>query len=222
MSTAASTRPFQPGDHACLVYSSRAQLVRVVSQFLAEGLARYEHCWYVGHPHDGVAIRSALKRRGVELDRQIWLQAIRFLQAGDVYVDRGEFHQERADRVFGDGVTQARIDGFRGLRVAADVSWTLAIEGGVEQLVAYEAHARAAFAASPLTGLCLYHRRRLPLHALNGALLTHPQTSAARGEVMTNPFYDRKVVALPSTHDRDIASRLQALTKLTRRSARRR
>jgi two-component system, chemotaxis family, sensor kinase Cph1 len=222
MTTATFPRAFEPGDHACVVYSSRAQLVRVVSRFVAQGLARAEQCWFIGPPLDGVAIRSALKRRGIDVDRQIRAQALRLLVAGDVYVTDGEFHRERADRVFRDGLAQARIDGFRGLRVAADVSWAVAIHGAVERLIAFEAHARAAFAAAPLTGLCLYHRRRLPWQALNGALLTHPLTTAASGQAIANPFYNWDVTALPLTHDRDVVARLQALTTLSRRSKRRR
>ena len=128
----------------------------------------------------------------------------------------------RAERIFSDAITQARLDGFRGLRVAADVSWASSIDSGTERLIAYEAHAQAGFFAAPVIGLCLYHRRRLPLHVLNGALLTHPLTTAARGHAMANPFYDGEVAALPSAHDREVTSKLHALTNLTRRSVRRR
>jgi hypothetical protein len=89
-------------------------------------------------------------------------------------------------------------------------------------LIAYEAHAREGFAAAPVTGLCLYPRRRLPLQVLNGALLTHPLASAGRGQAMTNPFYDKEVAVLPLAHDRETASRLKTLTGLTRQSLRRR
>ena len=100
--------------------------------------------------------------------------------------------------------------------------WASSIDSGTERLIAYEAHAQAGFFAAPVIGLCLYHRRRLPLHVLNGALLTHPLTTAARGHAMANPFYDGEVAALPSAHDREVTSKLHALTNLTRRSVRRR
>ena len=222
MKDAAPTRPFAMGDHACAVYSSRTQLVRLVSRFLADGLARYEHCWYVGARVDSRRIAAALRRHGVEVDRQVRHGALRFLAPDDVYLVKGDLNPGRADTVFGDAITQARVEGFSGLRAAIDVSWAASIDGGAEQLIAYEAHAQQGFAAAPVTGLCLYHRRRLPLHVLNGALLTHPLTSAARGQAMANPFYDSDVSMLPPAHDREIASRLKTLTALTRQSARRR
>ena len=222
MKAAPSTRAFDVGDHACTVYSSRVQLVRLVSRFLAEGLERHELCWYVGPGVDARPIRSALRRRGHDAERLGHVGALRFLEPDDVYLLRGEFQPARPDRVFGDAITRARIDGFRGLRVAVEVSRVASIADAGEQFIAYEAHAQPGFAAAPVTGLCLYHRRRLPLRLVNGALLTHPLTTAALGQAMVNPFYDREVAALPATPDREVVSRLKRLTAMTRQSMRRR
>jgi hypothetical protein len=222
MNAAASTRSFDVGDHACAVYSSRVQMVRLVARFLAEGLERHELCWYVGPQIDERPIRSALRRRGQDTDRLAHVEALRFLRPDDVYLVDGEFRPARADRVFADAIARARHDGFRGLRVAVEVSWVSSVAGGGEQFIAYEAHARPGFAAAAVTGLCLYHRRRLPLRLVNGALLTHPLTPAALGQAMENPFYDRDVAALPATPDREVVSRLKRLTSLTRQSMRRR
>jgi len=222
MTTATPPRPFDLGDHACAIYSSHTQLVRLVSRFLAEGLERHEHCWYVGPHGDVRGIRGALRRRGLDPDRYLHVGALRFLLPSDVYVMWGEFHPTHTDRVFSDAITQARVDGFRGLRVAAEVSWASAIDDGAERLVAYEAHACAGFAAAPVTGLCLYHRRRFSVHVVHGALLTHPLTAAARGLAIANPFYDRAVTSLPPGDDRGVTGKLQVIKNLTHRSARRR
>jgi len=205
-----------------VIYSSRMQLARVVSRFLTEGLERREHCWYVGATADNRPLWSALRRRGLDPDHLIRVGALKFLLPADVYLVGGEFQAARADRVFGDAITQARIEGFRGLRVAVDVSWVSAIEDGAERLIAYEAHAQTGFASAPVTGLCLYHRRRLPLHLLHGALLTHPLTTAARGAAAANPFYEGETTSLPPASDRDVIEKLHVLTRLTRRSRRRR
>src|SRR5262249_39497708 len=116
---------------------------------------------------------------------------------------------------------QSVAHGFRGFRVAADMSWALGIPDGAERLVAYEASARSLFATAPRTAFCLYHPRRMPLNVLNRALVTPPVTFPARGEAMSNPFYDRHAVALPSDRDVDVMPKLQTLTRMVRRSARR-
>jgi hypothetical protein len=221
LTTRIAARSFDVGDHACAIYSSRAQLVRLASRFLAEGLERYEHCWYVGTRVDGLAIRSALRRRGVDADSQIRHGALRLVLPGDVYVVQDEFHPERTVRVLGDAVAQSQLDGFRGFRVVADMSWAATVRNSADRLVAYEASVRSMFTTGRLTALCLYHRRRLPLSVLNGALVTHPLTSAARGEAMLNPFYDREAVEAPLVADAAIGSRLLTLVRLVRGTVRR-
>jgi hypothetical protein len=214
-------RPFDLGDHACGIYSSRAQLVRLVSRFLAEGLERYDRSWYVGARLDGMAIRAALRRRGVDVDAQIRHGALRVLGPGDVYLAQGEFDPDRTIRIFGEATTQSLAHGFRGFRVAADMSWALSIPEGSERLIAYEAGVRSLFAGGSLTAFCLYHRRRMPLNVLNGALVTHPATSAARGHAMSNPFYDEHATALPAHRDTEVMPKLRTLTRMVRRSVRR-
>jgi len=214
-------RAFELGDHACGIFSSRAQLVRLVSRFLADGLRRYEYSWYIGSRADGVAIRAALRRRGVEVDDQIRHGALRILLPGDVYLRQGDFDEQRTIRIFDDAIKQSVAHGFRGFRAAADMSWALGIPDGAERLVAYEASARELFATAPVTAFCLYHRRRMPLNVLNGAMVTHPVTFAARGDAMSNPFFDPHADCLPSDRDVDVMPKLQTLTRMVRRSARR-
>jgi hypothetical protein len=61
----------------------------------------------------------------------------------------------------------------------------------------------------------------MPLAVLNGALVTHPFTSAARGQVMSNPFHDRDITVPPSVHDPEVSAKLRTLTRVAQRSARR-
>ena len=51
------------------------------------------------------------------------------------------------------------------------------------------------FSTSPATGLCLYNRRRMPLHIVNGALLTHPVVEVS-GRFSRNGMYDSAVTRL--------------------------
>jgi hypothetical protein len=221
MNTVAPIRPFDVGDHACAIYSSRAQLVRLASQFLADGLARYEHTWYIGARRESRAISAALRRRGVDVDRAIHLGAFRFVLPEDLYLVDGEFRPEHTDHLFNDAITQSTTDGFRGLRAAVEMSWALTMPDAAERITAYEAHARGGFAAARVTGLCLYPRRSAPLEMLHGALLTHPLTAASRGQTIANPFYDGEAAALPPNHH-EVPSKLRSLLRLVRRTALRR
>ena len=152
---------------------------------------------------------------------QIRHGALRVLGPGDVYLAQGEFDPDHTIRIFGEATTQSLAHGFRGFRVAADMSWALSIPGGSERLIAYEAGVRSLFAGGSLTAFCLYHRRRMPLNVLNGALVTHPATFAARGDAMSNPFYDQHATALPADRDTEVMPKLRTLTRMVRRSVRR-
>src|SRR5262249_10114064 len=197
------------------------QLVRLASRFVAEGLERYEHTWYVGSRADGIAICSALRRRGVEVDDQIRHGALRIALPSDVYLVQGEFDPQQTIGIFGAAITQSRAPGFHGSGGPADMSWALGIPDGAEQLIAYEASVRSLFVGDDLTAFCLYPRRRMPLDVLDGALITHPATFAARGDAMSNPFYDQRAVALPAHRDALVMAKLQTLTRMIRRSPRR-
>lgn len=216
-----SARPFDAGDHACAIYSSRAQLVRIVSRFVVEGIDRREHTWYIGSLSECRAVVSALRRRGVDVNRQIRQGALRLLLPGEVYIVAGEFDGRQADRIFYDAILQAQLHGFRGFRAAAEMSWTMTVPNGPERLVAYESHSQQGIAAGPVTALCLYHRRRVSLDVLHGAVLTHPLACVARGHAMVNPFYDAAASAVPADN-RDVPLKLRTLATLTRQSARRR
>lgn len=209
------SRPFDTGDHACAVYSSRAQRVRLASRFLADGLDRHEHSWYVGTRLDGAAIRAALRRRGIDVEGQIRRGVLKILLPGDVYVVSGTFNPERTVRVFSDAITQAHVDGFRAFRVVADMAWAAAIPECAEQLIAYEAQVRSLFASARAMAFCLYNRRSTPLNVIDGALATHPLTAAAAGHAMPNPFYEEGASALPMAA-REVPLKLHELTRLAR------
>ena len=216
MRTRLHSRPFETGDHACAVYSSRAQRVRLASRFLADGLDRHEHSWYVGTRLDGAAVRAALRRRGIDVDGQIRRGALRILLPGYVYVFEGAFSPERTARVFGDAITQALVDGFRAFRIVADMAWATTIPGCAEQLIAYEAQAKSLFSTARAMAFCLYNRRGTPMSVLDGALSTHPLTAAAAGHTMSNPFFEREAEALRPATAHDVTSKLHELTRLAR------
>lgn len=205
------------------MYSSRAQRVRLASRFLADGLDRHEHSWYVGTRLDGAAIRAALRRRGIDVEGQIRRGVLKILLPGDVYVVSGTFNPERTVRVFSDAITQAHVDGFRAFRVVADMAWASTIPGCAERLIAYEAQVRSLFSAARAMAFCLYNRRGTPLNVIDGALATHPLTAAAAGHTMANPFYEPETSELPREAP-ELVSKLHELTRLARgarRSSRR-
>ena len=184
-----------PGDHICSIYETDEQLAATVARFLADGLARGERCWYVPSAGEVALVRAALERRGVDVNAESQRSALHLLDSQDTYTVHGGFDAEQTMRVFSEAIEQALSDGFNGFRAAADMSWALAMDNGTELLIAYEALLRTLFSTSPATGLCLYHRRRMPLQVVKGALLTHPIVEVSGG-FSRNALYDAAVKSL--------------------------
>jgi hypothetical protein len=176
------------------LYESDHQLVTTAASFLADGLARNERCWYVPSGTETAAIRTELERHGIDVVAQTRRSALLLLDASDTYV-RGGFDPEQTMRIFNAAIEQALRDGFHGFRAAADMSWALTVDDGLESVIAYEALLRMLFSTSRATGLCLYDRRRMPLRVVNGALLTHPVVEHA-GTFSANVLYDPTVARL--------------------------
>ena len=192
-----SRRSFERGDHICALYSSERELATLAANFLAEGLARRERCWYVAAGNEGASVRAMLGRRGVKVDAAVKRGALNIIADPEAYLVRGEFDAEHTIAVFSDAIEQALHDGFSGFRAAADMSWALSLKDGGQCVIAYEALLRSLFATSRVIGLCLYDRNRMPLAILHGALMTHP-IARVDGPFDTNPFYDPRVRTIPT------------------------
>lgn len=199
-----------PGDHACCIYESGAQLVETVAGFVADGLRRGERCWYVAAGGEEQAVLAALVARGIDVAAAARRGALSVIPASEAYPLQDSFAPERSMQVFSDAIEQALSDGFSGFRAAADMSWALTPGGPSESLIVYEALLKALFSSSRVAGLCLYPRRMTPLKVLNGVLATHP-LAATRGSIAVNPFYDAQARALVPADGALVAARLKQL-----------
>lgn len=175
------------GDHVCAMLSNSDEAAELAADWLAEGLARGERCWYLGAGSDAV-IRASLAARHVQVDADIRRGAFRIVNAIETYVIDGVFDAERTVRLFSDVVVQAVREGFTGFRAAADMSWAATIEHSDRHVIAYESLLKSLFASQRVTGLCLYHRDQVSPELLDGVLATHPKLHTG-GRIATNPLY---------------------------------
>jgi chemotaxis family two-component system sensor kinase Cph1 len=202
---------FECGDHICLLYSNIRELANTVGEFLADGLAKGERCWYVASGTEERDVRAALRRAAVDVETYIARGALRLIPASEAYLVHGQFDPEATMRVFNDAIEQSLADGFTGFRAAAEMSWALDPNGGVDRLITYEALLRTLFANCRVVGLCLYNRRNMPLAVIDGALSTHPVVGT-NGSFRSNPFYDDNVNALREIDEATVGRKLHELS----------
>src|SRR5689334_14720054 len=143
--------------------------------------------------------------------REPWNKgALTILSANAAYGVRGDFDPEETMVVFSNAIEAALGDGFNGFRAAANMSWALDLDGGVERLITYEALLRSLFSSAPATGLCLYDRHRMPLAVIDGALCTHPVVHTG-DNYSRNTFYDPCVRSLRDTDAATVTSKREQL-----------
>ena len=200
------------GDHICGIYSTEDELCGIVAPYLSEGLRRGERCWFLPSTKGEANVRRGLIEEGIDVDREVRRGALVFADSTAAYAVRGQFDAEETMAVFGAAIEDALNDGFSGFRAAAEMSWVMDVEGGEERIVIYEALLKSLFSNGHATGLCLYHRDRMPLTVIDGALATHPIVHAPRSGYRRNPYYDPGVTA-GFTADRSAASRAEYRVK---------
>jgi anti-anti-sigma regulatory factor len=204
-----------PADHLCWVYEDDATFDTAAREFLAGGLARGERLLCVGDrvieclqsllPEHDVA---ALTERG----------AVETMTLTDVYGAGGPISPDQQLAYYEGATRRARDDGYRGLRVLAEVSDLAADPARREDLVRWE-HTADGYAASGsgFSAMCAY-RADLAREALADVASVHPLVSAPEEVSSFRLFVDGDRIALAGSVDGCNGDRLARVLPLTRAS----
>lgn len=193
-------------DHLCWVHDDDESFGTAVRAFLAGGLARGERLLCVGDraiaaldgPEGSLGDVGALLAGG----------ALETLTVREVYAAAGPLAVD-PQRAFYDAATRRAIDdGYRGLRVVAEVTELAADPGLVEELVRWE-HAADEFMASGsgMSAMCAY-RGDLPPATLGAVLAVHPLRHGPDHLSSYRLFFDGDRVVLAGSVDTFGADRL--------------
>lgn len=181
-------------DHVCWVYRDEAELAAAALEFLAGGLARGEQLLCVGdRVVDGLhRDRSALGG----IDALIAAGVLRTSTVAEAYASTGGFSAERQQAFYDDATRQALAEGFRGLRVLAEVSVLAGDPRTQPELLRWEQVADDYVAHGPgMTAMCAY-REDLPEQALREAAGVHPLVHSPGSPPDFQAFFDDHRVAL--------------------------
>lgn len=146
--------------------------------------------------------------------------------AEESYLADGAFDPEGALRGWERAIDQARAEGYSGLRVAADMGWTVRHAPGVEVLARYEAQANHVFSGGYAMALCCYDRRLLTTAELERVAAAHPGTARGGpgdGEEWTPLLRMRRGpegLSLSGSADRSNRGALEAMLEQLTRDAR--
>jgi PAS domain S-box-containing protein len=161
--------------------------------FIQEGLSKDEQFIYIADDQTIDELTDHLEDQGVNVGEEsargrlnLWTRKD-WRQAGDL-----DSHKKSQQvRRF---ITDASRSGFKGIRFAVEMTWTLGPDIATSQLEHWEASINTLFdEAFPGRIICQYNRSRLSPELLVAAIYTHPQLILG-DEVYSNIFYQAPLI----------------------------
>jgi ABC-type transporter Mla MlaB component len=201
-------------DHVCWAYADDASFEEAALRFLTDGLAAGDRLMWVG---DGAADRL----RGsagplAAVDRLTAGGALALVSVGDGYAASDGISPDE-QFAFYDAATRAAIaDGYRGLRVVAEITPLAADPRHLPDLLRWE-HLADDFVASGsgFTALCAYRSDLLPAEAIADVASVHPVSHAEGSSAAFRIWFEDGALLLAGDVDRFTADRLARLLATT-------
>ncbi|MCF6508963.1 STAS domain-containing protein [Blastococcus sp. MG754426] len=198
--------PPRARDHVCWLYRDGDELDAAVLASARGGLGRGERLLAVGE-----RVVAAVHRAGGALggvDALVADGTLRLLPLQDAYAGAGSFDAGRQRQFYDRATRAARAEGYRGLRVLADVSPLAADPATRAELARWEHVADEYIAQGPgMSALCAYDAT-LPAAALDAVTAVHPQVHAPSAPPAFRAFFDRDRVVVAGDVDLVGAERL--------------
>lgn len=166
------------GDHVCVFTESVDQRVDAMAAVVAAGLRGGDLVMVVTDCLPPPELAAGLVARGVAVTAGLRSGHVQLVSARDVYLPTGRFEFESLYESMAGLVTQTLAAGYPGLRLVADMTWTLAAPAGLGQLAGYEAAVNRLLLDGQAFGACLYDRRGLDADLVRAVTCAHPATTS--------------------------------------------
>lgn len=181
-------RDLRPGDHAWLAYAGEEERRHVIGAFIGEGLAVGDRviCLSDGDPAGLPGVRPA--RDDAAIRRHLVVIPPAACRA------EGDLDPERTVALIRGEIERAERDGYRSVRITAEMTWAVGEPGGSRLVAACERRFDAVIGPSvTVTAICQIDRRRCPPEALAALAGMHPVL------VQPNPEFEDMVLRITRT-----------------------
>lgn len=185
----------RPGDHAWLAFANADHQDRVIGDFIYDGLNTSEKVVYVT---DSLPwqLPGMLNRHGIDPTPFAEVGQLRLLPREQACLTRGHFDPTRLLRTLQQEIDVALDQGFRAVRVTADLSWALREPGGRRLVIGCESDFDRTVAPSTMAmAICQVDRTSCTPDELSALQNTHEVL------VDVNPDFDDGVLKMTRTFD---------------------
>lgn len=185
------------------VYLDRNEQLRVLIPFLRRGLLQGERCVYIVDQNSiGEMTEILVSELGVRPEHKKGRLGF-WTEWGSR--NPGEFEPDRMCEVIRRMRDDAVSSGYRGLRLAVEMTWAPATQVNAPQLYAWEAVANKLFdPGCRLTAVCQYDWLRFHPEVIVSALRTHEHIIIGE-ELCPNPYYGSPDAVVTAKSQRQVA-----------------
>jgi hypothetical protein len=176
------------GRHVCYLYGDDDDHRKVLTRYLRAGLERGEKVVYIAGVHHPETILWYLESDGVDVEPYLRRRSLVITGPKSIFVREGSFCPDVSVASYSVKTMLALDEGYNGLRLSTDMSWSLHGHPGSQHLVSFEARLNKFFPGKQSLSLCQYDTREFPPAVLLYALATHPLVVLGE-EVYDNPYY---------------------------------
>jgi anti-anti-sigma regulatory factor len=176
-------RELRPGDHSLLVYHGDEEQRHVIGSFVGDGLAAGDKVICLAETADA-PVPGLLGVRPPALT-VVSLEDVR---------RSGRFGPRTAMVALAREISRAEKEGYRDIRVTADMTWALRLPGGLPELMENERHIEATISPSTcVIAVCQLDGRRIRLGDLDALRDAHTV------HVIPNPEFEDSVLRIVRT-----------------------
>ena len=182
------------GDHLCLFYDrDPAEQMPALIPFIHDALSKDEQFIYIADDQTVDELASRLQLGGLDVGNQIDRGALKLWTRRE-WRQPGKLSSDKKSRQVLDFISAAASAGFKGVRFAVEMTWTLGPDIDASDLEQWEASINTLFSpGSSRRIVCQYNRSRLSPEALLVALHTHPLAIWGT-HVYPNWFYEAPLI----------------------------
>ncbi|HHW17144.1 MAG TPA: PAS domain S-box protein [Methanothermobacter sp.] len=173
-------------DHTCLIYEKKEEWEKVIIPFITEGLRNNEKCIYITDQHEPKAVKKHLQGKGFNTEKLG--NQFQIIHEHEAYTREGHFDPDRMIKLLKEETEKAIREGYSGLRVTGEMTWTLKGIPGSERLIEYEAKLNRFFPKAKCVAICKYKRSAFEPETLKMIILTHP-IIIWKGKAYRNFYY---------------------------------
>jgi anti-anti-sigma factor len=172
------------GEHACCVFASDDAQADLVAKFARDAVKRHDRIFYLADRSDETKVADYLADALLDGTAMLDSGALQVMHSSQMDLEDG-FDRNRQLAAWRQLTAAARDDGYRGLAVAAEMSWALSRNVGLDALIEYEATSQPVFVSGELAALCEYDSRMFDAETLWRTEHAHSYSIEVDGEVLS-------------------------------------